>query len=56
MSKKKEAAPAFLKRQILKMPEFAKRRDLLSVLLQDGEFYTLEQVRSLLQKKNFNEE
>ena len=46
----------FLKRQILKMPEFAKRRDLLSVLLQDGEFYTLEQVRTMLRRKNFKEE
>ena len=46
----------FLKRQILKMAEFQKRRDLLSVLLKEDEAYTLEQVRTLLQKKNFNEE
>ena len=39
----------FLKRQILKMPEFAKRRDLLSVLLQDDRHYTPEEVRALLQ-------
>ena len=46
----------FLKRQILKMAEFRKRRDLLSVLLKEDETYTLQQVRDLLQKKNFNGE
>lgn len=46
----------FLKRQILKMAEFQKRRDLLSVLLKDDETYTLEQVRAMLQRKNFKGE
>lgn len=41
--------PAFIKRNILAFQRYAKRRDLLSVLLKDGEEYTMEQVDSLLQ-------
>lgn len=41
--------PVFTKRNILTFQRYAKRRDLLSVLLKDGEEYTMEQVDSLLQ-------
>ena len=54
--KAKEAAPSvstpvpvFTKRNILTFQRYAKRRDLLSVLLEDGKEYTMEQVDSLLQ-------
>lgn len=53
--KAKEAAPpvsnvpVFAKRNILTFRRYANRRDLLSVLLKDGEEYTMEQVDSLLQ-------
>lgn len=49
--------PVFTKRNILTFKRYAKRRDLLSVLLKDGEEYTMEQVDSLLQnffKKGVN--
>ena len=39
----------FTKRNILTFKRYANRRDLLSVLLKDGEEYTMEQVDSLLQ-------
>lgn len=41
--------PVFTKRNILTFKRYAKWRDLLSVLLKDGEEYTMEQVDSLLQ-------
>lgn len=41
--------PGFTKRNILTFQRYAKRRDLLSVLLEDGKEYTMEQVDSLLQ-------
>jgi len=53
--KAKEAAPpvsnvpVFAKRNILTFRQYANRRDLLYVLLKDGEEYTMEQVDSLLQ-------
>ena len=53
--KAKEAAPpvsnvpVFAKRNILIFRRYANRRDLLYVLLKDGEEYTMEQVDSLLQ-------
>lgn len=43
------SAPVFTKRNILTFQRYAKRRDLLSVLLEDGKEYTMEQVDSLLQ-------
>ena len=49
--------PVFTKRNILTFKRYAKRRDLLSVLLKDGEEYTMEQVDNLLQnffKKGVN--
>lgn len=49
--------PVFTKRNILTFKRYAKRRDLLSVLLKGGEEYTMEQVDSLLQnffKKGVN--
>lgn len=36
-------------KHILTFQRYAKRRDLLSVLLEDGKEYTMEQVDSLLQ-------
>ena len=41
--------PGFHQRNILTFQRYAKRRDLLSVLLEDGKEYTMEQVDSLLQ-------
>lgn len=41
--------PVFTKRNILTFRRYANRRDLLSVLLKDGEEYTMEQVDSLIQ-------
>lgn len=41
--------PLFTKRTILTFQRYAKRRDLLSVLLKDGKEYTMEQVDSLIQ-------
>ena len=41
--------PVFTKRNILTFKRYANRRDLLSVLLKEGEEYTMEQVDSLLQ-------
>lgn len=41
--------PVFTKRNILTFQRYAKRCDLLSVLLEDGKEYTMEQVDSLLQ-------
>lgn len=38
----------FAKRRILKMKRYAKRRDLLSVLLDDEKMYTLDQVDGLI--------
>ena len=37
------------RKDILTFQRYAKRRDLLSVLLEDGKEYTMEQVDSLLQ-------
>jgi len=49
-SNDKKTAPAvFSKRQILTFRRYVGRQDLLSVLLKDGETYTLAQVDSLLQ-------
>ena len=42
-------APVFTKRNIQTFQRYAKRRDLLSVLLEDGKEYTMERVDSLLQ-------
>ena len=43
------APVVFPKERVLTFKRYAKRRDLLSVLLKDGEEYTMEQVDSLLQ-------
>ena len=43
------AAPAFSKENLLTFRRYAKRRDLLSVLLEDGERYTAAQVDEMLQ-------
>lgn len=44
-----EAAPAFPKERILTFQRYAKRRDLLSTLLKDGQEYTHDQVQSLIE-------
>ena len=50
-SNDKKAAPAvFSKRQVLTFRRYVGRQDLLSVLLKDGETYTMEQVDGLLQR------
>lgn len=38
----------FSKQKVLSLQRYANRRDLLSVLLNDGENYTLDQVNSLV--------
>ena len=43
------APVVFPKERVLTFKRYADRRDLLSVLLKDGEEYTMEQVDSLLQ-------
>lgn len=53
-NKKAEAAPAknkvvFSKAKALTLKRYAGRRDLLTQLLKDGEYYTLEQVDGLIQ-------
>lgn len=45
---KSKGEVVFTKNTILHSSEFAKRRDLLSVLLKDGETYTMDQVRGLI--------
>lgn len=40
--------PAFPKERILTFQRYAKRRDLLSVLLKDGQEYTHDQIQSLI--------
>lgn len=41
----------FSKAALLKSARFNKRRDLLKVLLKDGETYSIAEVESLLEKK-----
>ena len=43
-------APEYTKEHILTFRQYAKRRDLLSVLLKDEKRYTKEQVDKILQK------
>ena len=40
--------PVFTKKQILSFETFARRKDLLSVLLDDDEEYTMDQVQGLI--------
>lgn len=40
--------PVFTKRNILTFQRYAKRRDLLSVLLEDGKEYTHDQIDGLI--------
>lgn len=42
--------PKFPKEKILKFKRFADRRDLLSVLLEDGREYTLAQAEAVIRK------
>lgn len=42
--------PVFSKSKILTLNRYAGRRDLLSMLLKDGEAYTMDQVDSMIQK------
>lgn len=46
-------APAFPKERILTFQRYAKRRDLLSILLEDGKEYTHDQIDGLI--KDFYE-
>lgn len=43
------AAPVFTKEKLLTFRRYAKRRDLLSVLLEAGRSYTTEEVDTLLE-------
>jgi len=46
-SEKDESAPEelkYTKESVLKLPQYRGRRDLLSVLLEDGKAYTFEEV------------
>lgn len=44
----KAASPVFSKQNILTFGRYAGRRDLLSVLLEDGKMYTTNQVDDLI--------
>lgn len=44
----KAASPVFSKQNILTFERYAGRRDLLSVLLEDGKMYTTNQVDDLI--------
>ena len=45
---KKAANPVFSKQNILTFRRYAGRRDLLSVLLEEGKMYTIDQVDDLI--------
>ncbi len=47
---KQEMNFAYSKEQILASKKYENRRDVLGVILKDGEQYTLEKVNSLLEK------
>lgn len=44
----KVASPVFSKQNILTFRRYAERRDLLSVLLEEGKMYTIDQVDDLI--------
>lgn len=44
----KAASPVFSKQNILTFGRYAGRRDLLSVLLEEGKMYTIDQVDDLI--------
>ena len=46
---KKPSAPAHSKEQLLRSQRYAKRRDLLGALLEDGKWYTLEEVDTAIE-------
>lgn len=52
MAKNETAAPeaAFTKEQLVGSKRYANRRDLVSVLLEDGKTYTLTEVDALINK------
>ena len=43
-----KAAPTFTKKQFIKSQRFAKRCDLLAVLLEDDKTYTIEEVETII--------
>lgn len=45
----KPAAPTHSKEQLLRSRRYAKRRDLLGALLEDGKWYTLEEVDTAIE-------
>lgn len=47
----KPAAPTHSKEQLLRSQRYAKRRDLLGALLEDGKWYTLEEVDSVYRRR-----
>ena len=47
---KQEVTSAYSKEQILVSKKYENRRDVLGVVLKDGEQYTLEKVDSLIEK------
>ncbi len=46
----KPVAPTHSKEQLLRAQRYAKRRDLLGALLEDGKRYTLEEVDTAIEK------
>ncbi len=46
----KKAEPAYTKEQVAASQRYAHRRDLVSVLLEDGKAYTLDEVDALINK------
>lgn len=53
MAKKKEvtetvAEPTFTKKQFVDSRRFAKHRDIITVLLEDGKKYTIEEVEKIV--------
>lgn len=46
--KKKESAKTFLKESFLKSEEYKNKKDLISVLLHDGKYYSKSRVDSMI--------
>lgn len=50
MAKNDTAAVAFTKEQLAASKKYAKRRDLIGALLEDGKTYTTKEVDALIEK------
>ena len=46
----KPAAPTHSKEQLLRFQRYANRRDILSALLEDGSYHTIQDVDQILKK------